>query len=555
MNAIVRACCQLMGGVLLCAGTAQAGTYDLTIEKLRVNFTGSEREALSINGQIPGPLLRFKEGEDVTLNVTNKLDEDTSLHWHGLLVPYTQDGVPDISFPGIKPGETFTYRFTTKQSGTYWYHSHSNMQEQQGVYGPLVIDSADREPFKFDREYIVMLSDWIDETPMAVLSNLKKRSGYYNYGQRTVGDFFKDAAEKGWGATIRDRLDWGGMRMTPTDISDVAGYTFLLNGKKAEENWTALFKPGERVRLRIINGSAMSYFDLRIPGLKMTVVQADGNAVQPIPVDELRIAVAETYDVIVRPTEERAYTIFAESLDRTGYARGTLAPRDGMVAEVPALRPRPLLTMADMAGMHEGMDHGGGGHGAAPAAGAHGMDHGTMEHGAMGHGQASDESAATKSGIAPKAANGGKVLVYGDLRSLKRYADYRPPDREIELRLTGNMERFFWSFNDKKYSEAEPIRMRLGERVRIKFVNTTMMGHPMHLHGMWMQLDVGKKEFNPLKHVVNVAPGETLYVDVPVDAPGEWAFHCHLMFHMSSGMFRKVIVEERSADAGWGAVR
>jgi L-ascorbate oxidase len=575
---------RLFGGALALAfagGVAQAGTYDLTIEKLGVNITGKARDALTINGQIPGPLLRFKEGEDVTINVTNKLDTDTSLHWHGLLVPYTQDGVPGMSFPGIKPGETFTYRFTTKQSGTYWYHSHSGMQEQEGVYGPLVIDPAGRETFKFDREYIVMLSDWTDEKPMRVMSKLKKQSDYYNYSQRTVGSFFKDAAEKGWGATIRDRLDWGDMRMSPTDISDVTGYTFLLNGKKAEENWTALFKPGERVRLRIINGSAMSYFDLRIPSLKMTVVQADGNAVQPVPVDELRIAVAETYDVIVWPKEEKAYTIFAESLDRTGFARGTLAPRDGMAAEVPGLRPRPLLTMADMGGMHEGMGHGamagmeseksgtaaGGmqgmdhsamGHGAAPGSqaaapstGMQGMDHSAMGHGSM----PGMEGLAMKSGIAPAAANGGKVLVYGDLRAMKRYADYRAPDREIEMRLTGNMERYFWSFNDKKYSEAEPIRMRLGERVRIKFVNTTMMSHPMHLHGMWMQLDVGKKEFNPLKHVVNVAPGETLYVDVPVDAPGEWAFHCHLMFHMSAGMFRKVIVEQRTADARIEAVR
>ena len=529
---------------VLVAGGAVAGTYDLTIDTIRVNFSGKASEALAINGQVPGPLLRFREGEDVTINVTNRLDTDTSLHWHGLLVPYTQDGVPGMSFPGIKPGETFTYRFTVKQSGTYWYHSHSGMQEQQGVYAPLIIDPAGREPFRFDREYVVMLSDWTDTAPMTVMSNLKKRSDYYNTSQRTVGSFLKDAADKGWGATVRDRLDWGEMRMTPTDIADVAGYTFLLNGRTTEGNWTGLFKPGERVRLRIINGSAMSYFDLRIPGLKMTVVQADGNAVQPVPVDELRIAVAETYDVIVWPKEDRAYTIFAEALDRSGHARGTLAPRDGMTAAVPPLRPRPELTMADM-GMHSGMDHGPSS-GVMPA-----MDHSSMGHGAAVGGQ----SAAPKSGIAPVAADGGRVLVYGDLRAMKRVADYRPPDREIEFRLTGNMERYFWSFNDRKYSEAEPIRLRHGERVRFKFVNTTMMSHPMHLHGMWMQLDVGKKEFNPLKHIVNVAPGETLYVDVPADAKGDWAFHCHLMYHMASGMFRKVIVEEQSASAPSGAVR
>ena len=542
--------------VIGAAGAATAGTYDLTVEKTRVNITGSERETLSVNGRIPGPELRFKEGEEVTINVTNKLDVDTSIHWHGLLVPYRQDGVPGISFPGIKPGETFTYRFTTKQSGTYWYHSHSELQEQAGVYGPLVIEPKGREPFKFDRDYVVLLSDWTDERPMTVLSNLKKQSDYYNYSQRTVGSFFKDASEKGWGATIRDRLDWGDMRMTPTDIADVAGYTFLANGKTPGQNWTGLFKPGERVRLRFINGSAMSYFDLRIPGLKMTVVQSDGNAVQPVPVDELRIAVAETYDVIVWPKEDRAYTIFAESLDRTGYARGTLAPREGMSAEVPELRPRPLLTMSDM-GVMEGMDHGtmaGGGMSSSNAPGTQGMA--GMDHSAMGHGSMpGTDGPAMKSGIAPAAANGGKVLVYGDLRAMKPYADYRAPDREIELQLTGNMERYFWSINERKYSEAEPIRLKFGERVRLKFVNTTMMSHPMHLHGMWMQIDTGKKAFNPLKHVINVAPGETLYADIPVDAVGEWAFHCHLLYHMASGMFRKIIVEQRSADAGDGAVR
>jgi len=532
------------------AGTAAAGTYDLTVESKRVNFSGSERVALSINGQIPGPLLRFKEGETVTINVTNKLDTDTSIHWHGLLVPYQQDGVPGISFPGIKPGETFTYRFTTKQSGTYWYHSHSGLQEQAGVYGPMIIEPNGREPFKFDRDYVVMLSDWTDERPESVLSNLKKQSDYYNYNQRTIGTFFKDISEKGWSATVRDRLDWGDMRMTPTDIADVAGYAFLVNGRKPDQAWTGLFKPGERVRLRFINGSAMSYFDVRIPGLKMVVVQADGNFVQPVPVDEFRIAVAETYDVIVWPKEDRAYTIFAESLDRSGYARGTLATRAGMAADVPALRPRPVLTMADMAG-HPGMDHGAmsgattdaSGAGAAGSHAMAGMDHAAMGHGAMPGAQ----GGTMKSGIAPAAANGGKVLVYGDLRSMKRFADYRPPDREIELRLTGNMERYFWSFNGRKYSEAEPVRLKYGERVRFKFVNTTMMSHPMHLHGMWMQLDTGKKAFNPLKHVVNVAPGETLYVDVPVDAKGEWAFHCHLLYHMATGMFRKVIVQDRLA--------
>jgi len=531
----------LIATAALFTSGVQADTYNLTIDTMPVNITGHTREAMVINGQIPGPVLRFKEGEDVVLNVSNKLNVDTSLHWHGLILPYTQDGVPGVSFPGIKPGETFTYRFTTQQSGTYWYHSHSGLQEQAGVYGPIVIESAKREPYRYDREYIGMLSDWTDEKPEKVLSNLKKQSDYYNYSQRTVGTFFRDVADKGWRETVNDRRDWGQMRMTPTDIADVTGYTFLINGQNPEQNWTGLFKPGERIRLRFINGSAMTYFDVRIPGLKMTVVQADGNNVQPVPVDEFRIAVAETYDVIVRPTENRAYTVFAEPLSRTGHARGTLAPQEGMTADVPELRPRPLLTMADMGMAHGDMDHSnmaGMDHSNMP-----GMDHSNMP--GMDHSNMPGMDQYTmKSGIAPAAANGGKVLVYGDLKAMKPYAEYRAPDREVELRLTGNMERYFWSFDDIKYSDAEPIRLRYGERIRLKFVNETMMSHPLHLHGMWMQLDIGKKQFNPLKHVVNVAPGETLYVDVPVDARGQWVFHCHLMYHMATGMFREVIVEE-----------
>ncbi len=516
---------------------ALAGTYDLTIDEMRAGFNGRERQTMAINGQIPGPTLRFTEGEDVTINVTNKMDTDTSLHWHGILLPYTQDGVPGISFPGIKPGETFTYKFRIKQSGTYWYHSHSGLQEQEGIYGPIIITPIKRDPYKYDRDYVVMLSDWTDEKPEAILGHLKKNSDYYNYAQRTVATFFNDISEKGFAETLKDRADWGRMRMNPTDISDVSGYTFLINGKSAGQNWTGLFKPGERVRLRLINGAAMSYFDVRIPGLKMTVVQADGNNVQPVPVDELRIATAETYDVIVQPEEEKPFTIFAESLDRTGYARGTLAPAQGMSGEIPSLRPRPQLTMSDMGA---DMDH------VSPPKTAmagdkkssgHGMDHGAM---------ADMDMTATdmQSGIAPKAAKAhGKVLVYGDLKAMVAYDAYRAPDREIELKLTGNMKRYFWSINGKKYSDAEPIRLKYGERVRFTFVNQTMMSHPMHLHGMWMQLDTGKKKFNPLKHLVNVPPGQSLSVDVPADAMGEWAFHCHLLYHMMTGMMRMVIVE------------
>jgi L-ascorbate oxidase len=540
-----------------------AGTYNLSIGDKVLNVTGKDRPAMAINGTVPGPVLRFKEGEELIINVTNKLDVDTSIHWHGLILPFQQDGVPGISFPGIKPGTTHTYRFPAQQSGTYWYHSHSGLQEQAGVYGAIVIEPKEREPFRFDREYVFVLSDWHDTKPEGVLANLKKMSDYYNYNQRTLSDFFDDVGKMGFGAAFEDRKMWGEMRMTPTDIADVSGYTFLVNGRNPNQNWTGLFKEGERVRLRFINASAMTYFDVRIPGLKMTVVQADGNNVLPVRVDEFRIAVAETYDVIVRPSKAKAYTVFAESMGRTGFARGTLAPRQGMAGPVPTLRKRPLLSMSDMGMAHGEMDHGtmqGMGHSKMPAgkpAPMQGMDHSKMpatkpapmrgmDHSKMG-GAKPDPFYAPGSGLMPKAANGGKFLSYKDLKAQKPLYPLRKPTREIALRLTGNMERYFWSINGKKYSEAEPIRLKLGERVRFKFVNETMMSHPMHLHGMWTILDTGSKKWNPIKHVVSIAPGTTVYTETEVDAPGKWAFHCHLIFHMATGMFREVIVEEETA--------
>jgi len=523
----------------LAAGPAAAATYDIVIDTVTVDHSGTPKQAIAYNGQTPGPTLRFKEGEEVTINVTNRLSESTSIHWHGLILPTDQDGVPGISFPGIAPGETFTYRFPIVQSGTYWFHSHSGMQEQDGAYGSIVIEPKDREPFKFDREYVVVLSDSHDHSGRRILSNLKKMSDYYNRQQRTVGDFLRDVEEKGLSATVRDRLDWGEMRMMATDVADVQGYTLLVNGRNPEQNWTGRFAPGERVRLRFINASAMTYFDVRIPGLDLLVVQADGNNVQPVKVDEFRIAVAETYDVIVRPTEDRAYTIFAETMSRAGYARATLAPQEGMQAEMPATRRPDLLTMADMGMAHEGMagmDH----------SSMAGMDHSKMagmDHSKMAVGDKPDPFYAPGSGLTPKPADGGRFLSYADLRAQRPLYPDREATREIELRLTGNMERYVWSINGVKYSDAEPIRLKYGERVRFKFVNETMMTHPMHLHGMWSILDTGKGKWDPVKHVVSVAPGMTVYTETEVDAPGQWAFHCHLMYHMATGMFRKVIVE------------
>ncbi|MBO0334928.1 multicopper oxidase domain-containing protein [Sneathiella sp. CAU 1612] len=464
--------------------------------------------------------------------MTNNLDESTSIHWHGLILPFQMDGVPKISYPGIAPGETFTYKFPIIQSGTYWFHSHSGFQEPDGAYGSIVIEPEKRDPFRFDKDYVVQFTDTHPHSGKRIFRNLKMSADYYNRQQQTIGDFFSDVSKNGLKATIDDRMAWGDMRMMKTDIEDVQGFTPLINGKGPEQNWTGLFEPKERIRLRLINSSAMTYFDVRIPGLKMTVVAADGNNVQPVTVDELRLGVAETYDVIVRPMDDKAYTIFGASMGRTAYARGTLAPREGMVADIPDMSKAPLLTMADMGMDHsnmKGMDH----------SNMKGMDHSNM----MGMEQEKDSFYANGSGLVPTAANGGKFLSYADLKAQKPLYDDREATREIELRLTGNMERYIWSINGVKYEDADPIVLQYGERVRFKFVNETMMTHPMHLHGMWSILDVGAGKWDPAKHTISVAPGTTVYSETEVDAPGQWAFHCHLSFHMDAGMFRKIVVE------------
>ena len=523
---------------------AMADVYDIKVERVTIDSGDFKRTGVGFNGGSPGPVLRFTEGEQVTLNVTNALTESTSIHWHGLILPYQQDGVPTISFDGIEPGETFTYSFPIIQSGTYWYHSHSNLQEPEGAFGAIVITPKGGERVQSDREHVLVLNDAHPHTSHRILRNLKMMPDYYNRKQRTAGDFIEDVKKLGLEATLSDRADWGQMRMMPTDIEDLQGFTPLINGKGPEQNWTGLFKPGEKVRLRFVNASAMTYFDVRIPGLKFTVVQADGNDVEPVEVDEFRIGVAETYDVIVQPDEDKAYTIFAESMGRSAFARGTLATEDGMAGFVPELRAAPLLTMADMGMSHGGMDHAAMGHD-APAAVP--VDHEAMGHGAMNHGKMADAKPdsfyAPGSGLEPVAANGGKVLSYNDLRAANPLYEDREATREIELRLTGNMERYMWSINGVKYGDAEPVRLKYGERVRFKFVNETMMTHPMHLHGMWTILDVGAGQWNPIKHTVSVPPGSTVYTETEVDAPGQWAFHCHLAYHAASGMFRKIVVE------------
>jgi len=561
----------LAGGALVFAGGRQLGwgatsgergailrgtDFDLEIGTRQMNFTGASRTATVVNGQLPAPLLYWRQGDTVTIRVTNRLPAPTSIHWHGMILPAGMDGVPGISFPGIPPGQTFTYRFPVTQSGTYWYHSHSRFQEQVGLYGPIVIEPRDGERQRADREHVLLLSDWTDTNPEHIYRMLKVQSDYFNYGKRTVADFIAQVRTQGFSAAAADRRMWGQMRMNDTDLLDVSGhaYTYLMNGVTPAGNWTGLFRRGERVRLRVINGSSMSFFDVRIPGLALTVVAADGQDVEPVTVDEFRIGAAEVYDVIVEPKDDRAYTIFAQSMDRSGYARGTLAPAAGMEAEVPRLDPRPVLTMADMGmgGMahggdpmaHDmaGMDHGGG----SASHDMAGMDH-TAGSPSRTFGPNVDSVALqpTTSLADPGIGlrnNGRRVLTYADLHTIGGPIDSREPGREIRLHLTGHMQRFVWSFDGKKFSESQPLQFNYGERLRVVLVNDSMMTHPIHLHGMWSEVESPEGEFLVRKHTIVVQPGQQLSYGVTANALGRWAFHCHLLYHMEAGMFREVVV-------------
>jgi CopA family copper-resistance protein len=519
--------------------------FDLTIGETTVNYTGRHRTATAVNGRVPAPLLRMRQGDTVTIRVTNRLRVRSSIHWHGFILPADMDGVPGLSFAGIDPGSTFVYRFKVKQSGTYWYHAHSRFQEQTGLYGPVIIDPPDAERHQSDREYVVLLSDWSDADPEWIYATLKRQSDYFNFGKRTVGSFFADARARGLGEAISERGMWGKMRMDPTDLADVGGatYTYLMNGATPAGNWTGLFRRGERVRLRYINGSSMSFFDVRIPGLKLTVVAADGQDVEPVSVDEFRIGPAEVLDVIVTPSAEQPYTIFAQSMDRSGYARGTLAPQPGMLAEVPPLEPRPLLGMHDM-GMGHGEDMG---HDMAEMPSMPGMKPAEVTPPASHFGPTVDavatQTAARLDDPGPGLRNNGRrALTYADLHTLGGPIDPRPPGRDIELHLTGHMARFIWSFNGQKFSEAEPLRFAFGERLRIVLVNDSMMTHPIHLHGMWSEVVTEDGAFLVRKHTVSVQPAQRLSYLVTADALGRWAYHCHLLYHMEAGMFREVLV-------------
>lgn len=512
----------------------------LTIGHASVTIDGKPGHAVAVNGTVPGPLIRLKEGQHVQLSVTNALNEDSSIHWHGLLVPFQFDGVPGVSFPGIKPGETFVYDFKVRQSGTYWYHSHSGMQEQEGVYGPIVIEPATPDPVTYDREHVVVLSDYSFMHPHVMMRKLKAQAGYFNDQKQTVAGLLA-----GKDQSLKDRLEWSKMRMDPTDILDVTGsaYTFLINGHGPGDNWTGLFKPGERVRLRFVNAGGMTIFNVRIPGLAMSVVSADGQNVQPVTVEEFQIAPAETYDVIVQPTEDKAFTLVAEAADRSGLARATLAPRLGMSAPVLALRARPLGAMKDM-----GMDMGsmGGGHDMSGMS----MDMRDPVNAPptvkLGPGvQTIAPMPKDRLGEPPQGLGdvGHKVLVYTDLMSLDANPDTRPPGRTVEIHLTGNMERFMWAFDGEAFGPLKkPIAFQRDERVRVVLVNDSMMAHPIHLHGHFFEVVNGHDGRNPRKHTVNVAPGGRVAFDLTADEPGDWAFHCHLLMHMHAGMFNVVTV-------------
>jgi CopA family copper-resistance protein len=520
--------------------------FELTIGALPVNYTGRARIATAVNGQLPAPLLRWREGDTVTLRVTNRLPVRSSIHWHGILLPAVMDGVPGLSFPGIAPGETFVYRFPVQQSGTYWYHAHSGFQEQIGLYGPIVIEPRTPPRLRADRDYTVLLSDWTDADPEHLFATLKRQSDYYNHGRRTVGDFLAEVHTKGWSNAVSDWGAWGQMRMDPTDLLDVSGatYTYLMNGTTPAGNWTARFNPGERVRLRFINGSAMSIFDIRIPGLDLTVVAADGQDIEPVTVEEFRIAGGEVLDVIVRPKADGAYTIFAQSMDRSGFARGTLTARDGLIAQVPALDPRPRLAMTDM-----GMSMSMAGMDAAAMANMPGMSASSSapppQPNPTNYGPGVDmvvdmpRTALDDPGIGLR-QNGRRVLSYADLYTSGGALDPREPGREIVLHLTGHMERFMWSFNGQKFSESTPLQLNYGERVRFVLINDTMMIHPIHLHGQWSEVVAPDGSFQVRKHTVMVQPAQQVSYLVSAVAPGRWAYHCHLTYHMAAGMFREV---------------
>ena len=541
-------------------------TFDLIVSETEVNFSGVSRLATTINGSIPAPTLVWREGDTVTIRVTNKLGVTTSIHWHGIILPFQMDGVPGISFDGIAPGKTFTYQFKVQQSGTYWYHSHSGFQEMTGMYGAIIILPKSGDGINAERDHVVLLSDWTDDDPMAVFARLKHQSDYYNFNQPTVADFFHDARVLGMSAAISKRQMWNEMRMNPTDLADLSAsaLTFLMNGRTAAGNWFGVVKKGERVRLRFINGSSNTFFDVRVPGLKMVVVQADGQNVEPVTCEEFRFGPGETYDVIVR-TDEDAHTIFAQTMDRTGFVRGTLGTTPEVQPPVPDMDSPQWLSMTDMmgtmgasAGTHGGHDE---------MHGKMAMDHSAHRMGASQH--TGHDSLAAPSQLVRHARteygatvdmrvdtprtnlddpgiglrnNGRRVLTLDDLRTIGGPMDERMPAREVELHLTGNMERYSWSFDGVEFGQSTPVHFRHGERVRVILQNDTMMTHPMHLHGLWSELENDKGDFLARRHTIPIQPAQRISFQVTADALGRWAWHCHLLFHMDAGMFREVVV-------------
>ncbi len=535
--------------------TLTGNRFDLQVGKFAARIDGKVGEAVGVNGTLPAPLLRFREGEEVVINVKNSLKTETSIHWHGLLVPFHMDGVPGVSFPGIKPGETFQYRFSAPQNGTYWYHSHSGLQEQSGHYGPLIIDPKGADPVQYDREYVLVLSDWSFEDPHRIFAKLKKTSDVYSLNQPTLAEFMQEVSTNGMSAAVSSRAMWGKMRMSARDIADVTGatYTYLINGLASEDGWNGVFIPGERVRLRVINASAMTLFNVRIPGLPMTIVQADGQNIQPVEVDEFQIGVAETYDAIITPKDAGPYAFVAESIDRSGQAIAHFSANAGEAAPLPKLRAPPVLTMRDMgmAGMAEGMDHGTMQHGQMDHAGDGGSKSPTLNRGpGIANLVATPLSRLNEPGIGLENVP-HRTLRYAQLRSLEPNTDKRPPGRQLTLHLTGNMERYMWSFDGVKFAHVkEAIKFYDGERLRLNLINETMMPHPIHLHGMFFELVNGAGAHQPRKHTIVVKPAEKLSLDITAGPVGDWAFHCHLLYHMHAGMMQVVSVLPSAAEKG-----
>lgn len=509
--------------VSFCALSAKAEIveYNLDVDYKTVNITGKNIRAMSVDDSIPAPTIEATVGDILRVTFNNKMDVETSVHWHGVLLPNDQDGVPYLTTPPIQPGESFTYEYPIIHHGTYWYHSHTGLQEQRGVYGALVFHPAAGEVEKADHEAVIVLSDWTDEDPNQVMHNLKKSDDYYALKKNSVQSWLK--VFKHGSQAISNRLNGAWTRMGVMDVSDVGYDAFLVNGEI--QHTISTVKKGESIRLRIINAGASSYFNLEYAGGSMMIVAADGVDVEPVRVDRQRIAIAETFDVIVTIPDNGSYEFRATSEDGTGYSSTILG--EGALSKAPDIpKPNPFLmghsghemNQTDMGGMSEENE-----------------ESMLMDHSVMNHDMGMKEPLSLR------------MSEYELLRSM-RPTTFNPdnPQREVKLELTGNMERYVWSFNNKVLSEDSKIMIRKGETVRFVMENKTMMHHPIHLHGHFFRVLNGQGKFSPLKHTVNVPPMQTVTIEFYANEEKDWFFHCHNLYHMKSGMTRVISYAETS---------